>query len=101
LGLPEEFTTVTKKVRRVGEWDPELAQEALFANGGPRGSTRIAITMLDHLFPEVSGVTVWSGLSHEARVWLDVRENELGAPIDMVGTGPYTQAMGNNNHGTA
>jgi adenylosuccinate synthase len=100
LGLPEEYTTVTKKVRRVGEWDPELAREALFANGGPGGSTHIAITMLDHLFPEVAGVTAWSGLSHEARSWLDARENELGAPIEMVGTGPHTQAR-ESNHGTA
>lgn len=94
LGLPEEYTTVTKRVRRVGEWDTELAWAALAANGAPSPAIRIAVTMLDHMFPEVSGVTKWSDLSQPARAWLREREKELGQPIDMVGTGPYTQTMG-------
>jgi len=101
LGLPEEYTTVTKRVRRVGEWDPELAMEALAANGAPSQATRIAITMLDHLFPDVAGATEISQLSHGSRAWLEQREKELGLPVDMVGTGPYTQVRMGVNHGTA
>lgn len=100
LGLPEEYTTVTKRVRRVGEWDRGLAQEALAANGAPSACIRVAITMLDHLFPEVMGATTVAQLSHESRNWLDERQKELGVEINMVGTGPYTQVMG-VNHGTA
>jgi adenylosuccinate synthase len=101
LGLPEEFTTVTKRVRRVGEWDPELAMEALAANGSPSKAMRVAITMLDHLFPSVAGATQLSQLDHAARIWLETREKEMGLPVDMVGTGPYTQVRMGVNHGTA
>lgn len=100
LGLPEEYTTVTKRVRRVGEWDPDLAAEALAANGHPSVSIRVAVTMLDHLFPEVAGAKTVAQLSHASRSWLDERQRELGVEISMVGTGPYTQVTG-VNHGTA
>jgi len=94
LGLPEEFTTVTKRVRRVGEWDTDLAYAAMAANGAPSPALRVAMTMLDHLFPEVSGKTQYADLSDRAKDWLHEREKELGQPIDMIGTGPYTQTMG-------
>jgi len=94
LGLPEEYTTVTKRVRRVGEWDPTMAMEALAANGAPSPAIRIAMTMLDHIFPETAGATVWADLSDRAKAWLREREQELGQPIDLIGTGPYTQTMG-------
>ena len=76
LGLPDEYTTVTKRVRRVGEWDAELAWDALGANGAPSLAIRVAITMLDHLFPEVTGMTTTAGLSIAARLWLDERAKE-------------------------
>ena len=94
LGLPEEYTTVTKRVRRVGEWDAQMAVEALAANGAPSPAIRIAMTMLDHMFPETAGVTVWRDLSERAKTWLREREQELGQPINLIGTGPYTQTMG-------
>lgn len=51
LGLPEEHTTVTQKVRRVGEWDAELVRRAVQANGGH--SAKVVITMLDQVIPEL------------------------------------------------
>ena len=91
LGLPDEYTTVTKRVRRVGEWDPELAVEALYANGYPSTNLRVAMTMVDQMFPEVQGATEMGQLSDRAQDWLDQRTKELGVPIDMIGTSPYTQ----------
>lgn len=59
LGLPEERTTVTQKIRRVGEWDSDLVRSALLANGGPQVSPRskvaIILTMVDQMFPDVQG----------------------------------------------
>ena len=59
LGLPEEHTTVTQKVRRVGEWDSELVRRALIANGSPqvRRESRVALvlTMVDQMFPFIRG----------------------------------------------
>lgn len=56
LGLPEERTTVTQKVRRVGAWDVDLLRRAVQANGGH--SAKVVITMLDQVIPELVGLTV-------------------------------------------
>ncbi|QLF82736.1 PurA-like adenylosuccinate synthetase [Microbacterium phage Cicada] len=53
LGLPEERTTVTQKVRRVGSWDPELLKAAIQANGGH--NAKVVITMLDQVIPGLAG----------------------------------------------
>lgn len=53
LGLPEEYTTVTQKVRRVGEWDADLVRSAIAANGH---NSQVAITMLDQKFGSVEGL---------------------------------------------
>lgn len=59
LGLPPEYTTVTNKMRRVGQWDSALAAAAVAANGGSFGGAanpvRIAITMADQLDPALAG----------------------------------------------
>jgi adenylosuccinate synthase len=89
LGLPPEYTTVTKKVRRVGLWDDELAKDALTANGAG-SSTRVALMMLDQLHPEDEGKTTVSDLSQSARNTIDDVANRLGHPISLVGTGPQT-----------
>lgn len=65
LGLPAEQTTVTRKTRRVGAWDPLLARAAVEANGGVRDTAvashlppvRVALTMADHVVPGVAGRT--------------------------------------------
>lgn len=54
LGLPEEHTTVTQKVRRVGEWDGELLRDAVQANGGAQ-HVRIALTMADQRIAGLAG----------------------------------------------
>ena len=94
LGLPVEYTTVTKKVRRVGEWDPALAAAAVRANGGPRaGVVWVALTMMDSVDPGLSGEDgriaghVGRGvpsttLSYLDSIGLDARH------LGYVGTGP-------------
>ncbi len=97
LGLPEEYTTVTKRVRRVGEWDLDLALAALAANGAPSPSIRVAITMIDQLFPTAYGAIDANDLDADAWYWISDRVKELGVPINMVGTGPATQITTNGN----
>lgn len=84
LGLPEELTTVTRKVRRVGLWDGELAAAAIRANP----EARIHLSMLDQLpgavyrdgdDPEITDV----GWEFIARV-----EKDTGATVAVVGCGP-------------
>lgn len=67
LGLPEEKTTVTQKVRRVGQWDADLIRAAVEANGGsPRAA--LVVTMVDQVFPDLAGFAAnnW----HEAEAYL-------------------------------
>lgn len=89
LGLPEERTTVTNNVRRVGKWDRALVQEALLANGGGfwNPNVTVALTMLDHLYPDVAGRL---DLGDEAEAYVHRLELELEANISLVGTGPST-----------
>jgi adenylosuccinate synthase len=101
IGRPEEFTTVTNKVRRVGAWNPALARDAVHANGGGMfhvngGSVKAALTMVDHEIPGVAGFSgnglYASGLADADRGDLDFllkeKEADLRAPIMLVGTGP-------------
>lgn len=86
LGLPEEFTTVTKKVRRVGEWDGDLVSRAVQANGGAP-VVRLAVTMVDTLFPATAGRD-HDPNNPEVDAWLKSLEDEVGAKIEFVGTSP-------------
>lgn len=86
-----ERTTVTKRIRRVGAWDPELARAAVCANGGP--TCRVVLTMLDYWFPELAGVADPADLSAAAHRAIKDVSTEVGAPVALVGTGPQTQAQ--------
>lgn len=92
LGLPEERTTVTHKVRRVGHWDPALALAALHANGGPSDHVHVALTMADQLDPAVAGVTTPGPLMGSAAVneFMAMVENQLSTPVWLVGTSDRT-----------
>lgn len=89
VGQPEERTTVTQKVRRVGEWDPDLARKAIEANGGDNVS--VALMMLDYVFPELAGHWDQGALEDHHYEWLQTRQLEIGAIIRLVGTGPASQ----------
>ena len=51
--IDPERTTVTKKVRRVGRWDPALARLSFVANGGlvEDAQVFVVITFLDYVAP--------------------------------------------------
>lgn len=100
LGLPEERTTVTQKVRRVGEWDGDLVRRAVIANGSAP-MVRLALTMIDSQFPEfTNGFGSFSGLADnpedqftEAQLkglfdFVQKVEDEVRAPVLMATTSP-------------
>lgn len=92
LGLPEERTTVTNKVRRVGGWDPRLVADAVRANG-TRG-VRLWMNMADHVLPFLKGRTDLKGLrpGEKAQVvaWVSNVRDQTGAVVCALGTGPAT-----------
>lgn len=95
LGLPQERTTVTKKVRRVGTWDDELVREAVLANGGgdPRNPfVGLAITMGDHINDTAAGVTDWQKLPEDVLQFAADAAEQTNAPVWAIGTSPVTLA---------
>lgn len=113
LGLAEERTTVTQKVRRVGGWDPELLAAAVQANGGHKA--KVVITMLDQIIPELAGYqeehdehgTVIIGEPLQAAMdWINENANyeQIGAHVGGITYGPtdflFTGAgLENNDNG--
>lgn len=91
LGLPPEYTTVTKKERRVGLWDQDLFVRALEANGGA-SVVRVALTMLDQKFPKAEGAEVAVDLGVAALDWISRLSQDTGADVRMVTTSARTAA---------
>lgn len=90
LGLPQEHTTVTNKVRRVGEPDWELVGEAVAANGGGdwHANIDLAVTMVDQMFPSCANKTDQLSLDHEVMKYLAEVEDITECNVRLVGTGP-------------
>lgn len=92
LGLPEERTTVTNKVRRVGEWDPDMISDAVNQNGG--SSVNLALTMADTTVNGLYGATDGRTLSRDVRMDLlsliDLVSHGAGTQVKYVGTSPST-----------
>ena len=93
FGRPmQEKTTVTKKVRRISEWDPELIRKAIVLNG----PTSFAITFMDYLDPKTEGMSKASDLlaSPVAAQFMDTFHQTFNVPISIVGTGgPETSTI--------
>lgn len=84
-----ELTTVTRKPRRIGTWDPELVRNALWANGAPSERTHLVITFLDYIDPHCAGTTKLN-MTDRATAWLREVERDMRQPISAVTTGPDT-----------
>lgn len=83
-----EKTTVTNKVRRVGEWDKDLARKAVMENGGSR--VNVAMMFMDYVFPELRGKSSPNDVASEHQDWINQKEVEIGASIWLLGTSPTT-----------
>lgn len=108
LGLPEELTTVTKKVRRVGKLDLDLVRAAVRDNGPSRVVLHLA--MADQVDPSLAGMEGFDYVEEWEREWergvdataassLSSQSHELLsmlhdlstlAPVVSLGTGPST-----------
>jgi adenylosuccinate synthase len=96
LGQPEEYTTVTRKIRRVGGWDPVLAREAMEANGHRSGAANVlaALTMADYVLPGLAGVKSLQEMPAEHEVHDEFDQlvarysRDIGSLVRLVGTGP-------------
>jgi len=85
-GAPEvlpEYTSVTKRLRRVARFDLEAVKLACKYNC----PTSLAVMGVDRLDYANTGITDPRNLSDKGRSFLEVLERETGVPISVVGTG--------------
>ncbi|MGH8613801.1 MAG: adenylosuccinate synthetase [Gammaproteobacteria bacterium] len=80
----DEFTTVTKKRRRVARFDWLLAKQAVTVNR----PTQIAINGMDYLNCANRSVRSVRDLSTEAQAFISDVEDRLRAPVTLLGTNP-------------
>lgn len=77
--IPDEFTTVTQKMRRVGEFDHSLTKDAI-RRCGP---SEIVLTFFDYVFPKFRE----TGWTDEMLHYLGHLEAMIDAKITYVGVG--------------
>jgi adenylosuccinate synthase len=78
----QELTTATRKVRRVGQFDPKIVRRAIEVNN----PSRIVLNHFDYVEPGVRAGQV----SAKALNFLTELEQAIGRSIDLIGTGPAT-----------
>ncbi|MNM18820.1 Adenylosuccinate synthetase [compost metagenome] len=80
----KEFTSVTKKVRRVGKFDEELVGRAIQINR----PTQLALNFVDYINSIDFQVKSYSQLSTESKKFIEELERKFGVPVTLLGTGP-------------
>lgn len=84
-----EYTSVTNRLRRVANFDQDLAKRAARINR----PTSLAVMGIDRLDYRNTGVTHVASLSERAARFLSQLAAELGVPIEWVGTGFLDEAF--------
>jgi adenylosuccinate synthase len=85
----QEFTTVTRKLRRVGRFDLSLVLEACRINR----PTKLVVHGMDYLDFRNHGVCRYGALTNSAKNFLNMLENATGVPIKYAFTGRPNSAV--------
>ncbi len=80
----EEFGTVTKRKRRIGQWDGKMAAYSAMING----ATMIALSGVDRLDPSCRGASEYEELSKEVKEFVATVEHDTRVPVKLISTGP-------------
>ena len=83
----EEFTTTTKRLRRVARFDWAVVEQAVAANA----PTQLALHGADYLDYANFRITEWSGLTEGVHQFVAELESKTGVPVAFVGTGPTNE----------
>ena len=81
-----EFTSVTKRLRRVAHFDLEMIKLACLYNA----PTALAVMGLDRLDFRDSGITQFKALTPRTRHFLESLELATQVPVELAGTGFHT-----------
>ncbi len=85
----QEFTSVTKTLRRVGRFDSEIVKEAISVNR----PTKIALMGVDYLDYRNKGIKHYYGLTEITKSFIQSLEHDIGVKIYFIGTGPKDQEL--------
>lgn len=88
VNVVPEKTTVTKKVRRIAEWDPELFKQSCLLNA----PTEIALTFADYVDPDLYECSNPDRIAYSDKLDAFLKQNLPGMErkIKYIGTGPRT-----------
>lgn len=91
LGFKTEYTTVTKKPRRIGGWDDALFGKAVQVHRGKTdGQLGIALTFLDYVSDAARNVSKYELLPSVCKSFITRVEHYHGVDVVLIGTGPDT-----------
>src|SRR3989344_4550563 len=79
-----EYTTVTKRLRRVFEQDYKTLERAVMVNK----PDELALMFLDYINTEDFGKEFFEDLSNKSQDYIFELEKRLKVPINLIGTGP-------------
>ena len=82
----EEYTSVTKRLRRVGGFDAEIVRRALLANA----PTAIVMNHLDYVDRTLCGKGDHDAITDRIHAFVARAEEDIGHTIDYLGTGQRT-----------
>lgn len=83
--ITPEKTTVTKKVRRIAEWDDALFEQSCILNA----PTQIALTFADYVDPNIHGCDTIDAFKQSANLQKFVEDHNI-TELAYVGTGPQS-----------
>lgn len=88
-GIKAERTTVTKKIRRIAEWDQDLFEQSMILNA----PTSIALTFADYIDPTIKDVNLIEEVkkSEKLNEFIDSKPG-LRPLLQFIGTGPDSVA---------
>lgn len=79
----QERTTVTNKIRRIAEWDDQIATQCRVLHR----PNRIALMFVDYLDRANEGVTKYENLTPDTHRFIERVETLMQAPVSLIGTG--------------
>jgi adenylosuccinate synthase len=83
-GIKSERTTVTKKIRRIAEWDDELFIQSCILNC----PTEIALTFVDYIDPSLRNCTNRDKIMNSPTVKSFLSQHGLDGRVSLISTGP-------------
>lgn len=84
--IDKEKTTVTKKIRRIAEWDDELFQQSYILNA----PTEIALTFANYIDPEIEGSVSVDDFNNSKLLQEFLDKHHLKDKLTFVNTSPDT-----------